>query len=149
MNFFGRTQKLKELTAFYDREEENLAVIYGRRRVGKSELVCQSLKGRTEAVIYFAGSSWIFRKTAKNLTKQSTAAYAGRPLPKNEGEGGDRRKQLALRLNCFRLSKFSPSYYGVKRLSRHILRSRLDGAYSVFHVRLTPLTPFLPQRSEK
>ena len=33
------------------------------------------------------GSSWIFRKTAKNLTKQSTAAYAGRPLPKNEGEG--------------------------------------------------------------
>ena len=53
MNFFGRTQKLKELTAFYDREEENLAVIYGRRRVGKSELVCQSLKGRTEAVIYF------------------------------------------------------------------------------------------------
>ena len=60
------------------------------------------------------------------------------PSPHKEGEGGDRRKQLALRLNCFRLSKFSPSYYGVKRLSRHILRSRLDGAYSVFHVRLTP-----------
>ena len=109
---------------------------------------CTATKKAASAFVR-RGSSWIFRKTAKNLTKQSTAAYAGRPLPKNEGEGGDRRKQLALRLNCFRLSKFSPSYYGVKRLSRHILRSRLDGAYSVFHVRLTPLTPFLPQRSEK
>ena len=66
MNFFGRTQKLKELTAFYDREEENLAVIYGRRRVGKSELVCQSLKGRTEAVIYFA-----CRQTAECLKYRS------------------------------------------------------------------------------
>lgn len=75
MNFFGRTQKLKELTAFYDREEENLAVIYGRRRVGKSELVCQSLKGRTEAVIYFA-----CRQTAEADNAAALSALAAECL---------------------------------------------------------------------
>ena len=36
---------------------------------------------RPDLVDKIIGSSWIFRKTAKNLTKQSTAAYADRPLP--------------------------------------------------------------------
>lgn len=54
MQFIGRTQELKTLASFYDRSSENLAVVYGRRRVGKSELIRQSLKDRTETAVYFA-----------------------------------------------------------------------------------------------
>ena len=49
-----------------------------------------------------------------------------------------RRKPWSLRLDGLRLTAILGPYYGVKRLSRHILRARLDGAYSVFHDRLTP-----------
>ena len=39
MAFFGREYELKELNELYDSSQSNLAVIYGRRRVGKSKLI--------------------------------------------------------------------------------------------------------------
>ncbi len=43
MKFFGREQQQKKLKRVLEREELQLALIYGRRRVGKSELIKQCL----------------------------------------------------------------------------------------------------------
>lgn len=45
MRFLGRTKEQELLRNFYASEHENLAVVYGRRRVGKSELLRASLRG--------------------------------------------------------------------------------------------------------
>lgn len=45
MPFFGREKELQQLKKFFHSERENLAVVYGRRRVGKSELLRASLCG--------------------------------------------------------------------------------------------------------
>ena len=52
-NFYGRKSELQTLSAFYANASTNLGVIYGRRRVGKSLLIKESLidvvkKNRTE-----------------------------------------------------------------------------------------------------
>lgn len=52
MSFFGRTFELSLLDEYYDDGNANLAMVYGRRRVGKSELILQSLKRRSVPFIY-------------------------------------------------------------------------------------------------
>src|SRR5688572_27802207 len=44
-SFVGRTQELAQLREFLARPEAGLAVIYGRRRVGKSRLIAETLQG--------------------------------------------------------------------------------------------------------
>ena len=43
MAFYGREKELQQLKTFFHSDRENLAVVYGRRRVGKSELLRASL----------------------------------------------------------------------------------------------------------
>lgn len=43
MWFIGRNAELQQLCRFLDRSPDTLAVMYGRRRVGKSELLRQAL----------------------------------------------------------------------------------------------------------
>jgi uncharacterized protein len=45
MAFIGRTQELELLRREYDRPRPSLIVLYGRRRVGKSTLILESLHG--------------------------------------------------------------------------------------------------------
>ena len=45
MPFFGREKELRLLKDFHHDERENLALVCGRRRVGKSELLRASLCG--------------------------------------------------------------------------------------------------------
>ncbi len=52
--FVNRTEELRRLRELYDSDEAELAVIFGRRRLGKTELVKQSLHGYDNAVIYQA-----------------------------------------------------------------------------------------------
>jgi uncharacterized protein len=52
--FVNRTDELSRLYGLYDSSEAELAVIFGRRRLGKTELVKQSLKGYDDAVLYQA-----------------------------------------------------------------------------------------------
>ena len=54
-------------------------------------------------------------------------------------------KRVATGVKPLSLGRHTPvaillSYYGIERLSRHILRARLDGAYWVFNDCVTPLT---------
>lgn len=54
LNFYGRKSELQTLTAFYANASTNLGVIYGRRRVGKSLLIKESLKRSGLPFIYLA-----------------------------------------------------------------------------------------------
>jgi hypothetical protein len=53
-DFVNRSEELSRLHALYDSAEAELAVIYGRRRLGKTALVKQSLEQYDDAVVYQA-----------------------------------------------------------------------------------------------
>ena len=53
MNFLGREREKKTLAQFYACDGLGTALIYGRRRVGKSELIKQSLKDAPATSIYY------------------------------------------------------------------------------------------------
>ena len=44
MQFIGRQTELQQLSRFLERSPDSLAVVYGRRRVGKSELLRQAIR---------------------------------------------------------------------------------------------------------
>ncbi len=54
-SFIGREPELKLLRRAYDGREPSLIPVYGRRRVGKSELILRSLEGRR--ALYFVGKT--------------------------------------------------------------------------------------------
>ena len=64
-HFVDRDVELDQLTDCYESETADLVVIYGRRRLGKSELVRQSIADRDDAVYYQAVES-----TAPNQLEQ-------------------------------------------------------------------------------
>ena len=63
--FVDRDVELDQLTDCYESETADFLVIYGRRRLGKSELVRQSIADRDDAVYYQAVES-----TAQNQLEQ-------------------------------------------------------------------------------
>jgi hypothetical protein len=63
--FVDRETELDQLTDCYESDTADLVVIYGRRRLGKSELVRQSIADRDNAVYYQAVES-----TAQNQLEQ-------------------------------------------------------------------------------
>lgn len=63
--FVDRDVELDQLTDCYESETADCVVIYGRRRLGKSELVRQSIADRDDAVYYQAVES-----TAQNQLEQ-------------------------------------------------------------------------------
>ena len=52
--FVDRQTELSRLQDCYESDEADMVVIFGRRRLGKSELVRQSLTDRDDAVRYQA-----------------------------------------------------------------------------------------------
>ena len=52
--FIDRTADLDRLQQLYNSESAELAIIYGRRQIGKSRLVLESIKEREGAVYYQA-----------------------------------------------------------------------------------------------
>lgn len=53
MKFIGRVEELKRLDSIIENDAFSFALIYGRRRVGKSELVKQALENITHKYIYY------------------------------------------------------------------------------------------------
>ena len=53
MKFFGRTTERKRLHHFFAQNHQTVSLIYGRRRVGKSELIKQLLKETDISSIYY------------------------------------------------------------------------------------------------
>jgi hypothetical protein len=52
--FVNRTEELSRLRALYESDDAELAVIFGRRRLGKTALVKQSIRQDDDAVVYQA-----------------------------------------------------------------------------------------------
>lgn len=53
MNFIGRTDELKKLNKVFSLDEFTTSLIFGRRRVGKSELIKTALKKNSSIKIYY------------------------------------------------------------------------------------------------
>lgn len=53
MKFIGRTRQLKQLEREIDTDRMSFALIYGRRRIGKSELIKQALKDSQKKFLYY------------------------------------------------------------------------------------------------
>ena len=53
MNFIGRKEELEKLNRAMQADEMNFSLIYGRRRVGKSELVCKALSKIKAKKLYY------------------------------------------------------------------------------------------------
>jgi len=70
--FVNREREFDQLTACYESETADLIVIYGRRRLGKSELVRQSIADRDDVVYYQAVES-----TAQNQLEQFADTAGG------------------------------------------------------------------------
>lgn len=73
--FVDRETELARLAECYESPEAELAVIYGRRRLGKTELVKQSLRDRDDAVVYQA------RQKTKALQLDQFASTAAETYP--------------------------------------------------------------------
>ena len=52
-SFLGRTEQIKLITNFFSSDKNNAALIYGRRRVGKTELIKHCLKTVSTTSIYY------------------------------------------------------------------------------------------------
>ena len=66
--FFGRSNEINKLNEMYNSDNFELAIIYGRRRVGKTTLIREFIKGKKS--IFFAASE---STTEVNLTSLSRA----------------------------------------------------------------------------
>lgn len=73
-NFVDREGEQKQLTSSYESETAEFIVMYGRRRLGKSELVRQTLRGRKDAVYYQAIESTA-ENQLDNFVETVTAAF--------------------------------------------------------------------------
>src|SRR6056297_3992543 len=71
--FVDRDVELDQLTDCYESDTADFVVIYGRRRLGKSELVRKSIADRDDAVYYQAVES-----TAGNQLEQFVDTAANR-----------------------------------------------------------------------
>jgi len=65
--FVGRNQELQSLNRYYDSNRFECAVIYGRRRVGKTELISEFVKGKKH--IFFTAVEGTYRKNLDILSK--------------------------------------------------------------------------------
>ena len=66
MWFIGRNAELQQLCRFLDRSPDTFAVMYGRRRVGKSELLRQALM--------HSGLQYVFFECRRTSETQNLAA---------------------------------------------------------------------------
>ena len=75
--FIGRKKELSALNDFYDSNRFEMVTIYGRRRVGKTELIKEFIKDKK--AIYFLATEGNYKENLTGLTGSihSTMAYAG------------------------------------------------------------------------
>ena len=72
--FVNRLDELDRLQALYESDAAELAIIYGRRQIGKSELVHQSISDHNNAVSYQAS------KTQRRCNSGGSSRQQRRPI---------------------------------------------------------------------
>lgn len=78
--FVGRERELGQLNRMYARSGFQMAVVYGRRRVGKTTLIDEFAKGKP--TLYFTAQQ---RSSLQNLVQFSKAVYAFFDMPADTG----------------------------------------------------------------
>lgn len=67
--FFGREQQKRSLLKMIQREEQMISLIYGRRRIGKSELIKQVLRETDVQSIYYECKQTTERNNVESLAE--------------------------------------------------------------------------------
>lgn len=80
MKFIGREKELKQLRELYDSSSFEFALLMGRRRVGKSELLFESTKGIKAKVLYFAAAKVNYSRNFNDLCEYVSSSLAGTPF---------------------------------------------------------------------
>lgn len=80
-NFIGRAEEIKKLSQLKNHEEALMIILYGRRRVGKTELLEQVFRDRN--LLKFEGLEDKPEETQRQLVMNQLARYAGENLLKN------------------------------------------------------------------
>lgn len=78
--FVGREQELRALERMYQKPDFQMAVIYGRRRVGKTTLIDKFVENKP--TLYFTAQQ---KSTLQNLQALSRVAYSFFGLPEDTG----------------------------------------------------------------
>ncbi|MCL2768216.1 MAG: ATP-binding protein [Synergistaceae bacterium] len=73
--FIGRSEELRSLTEYYNSGRYECAVIYGRRRVGKTELISEFVKDKKH--IFFTAVEGTYRKNLDILGKAIISGLDG------------------------------------------------------------------------
>ena len=77
-HFVGRQHEVKELEELCEKPDAKIIVVYGRRRVGKTELLEQTL--RTNGLLKFEGRENRTEEQQMQFVMEQLAEYAGEPL---------------------------------------------------------------------
>ena len=73
--FIGRERELKALNKLYGSDKFEFAVIYGRRRVGKTALINQFIRDKN--AIYFMGVESNAKQNLENFSKSIWESHTG------------------------------------------------------------------------
>ena len=68
-NFLGRENELKTLAGFYSKNGLQAALVYGRRRIGKTELIKHSLSRLSATSIYFESKETFEENNVASLSE--------------------------------------------------------------------------------
>ena len=82
--FVGREKELRTLERMYGKPGFRMAVVYGRRRVGKTTLIDRFAEGKP--TLYFTAQQ---KSSVQNLVQFSRAAYTAFGLPEDTGSFRD------------------------------------------------------------
>ena len=81
MTFIGRTKEQEKLLAQLSSPIQNAALLYGRRRVGKSELILHTMRQASDArTIYYECRQTTTKNNTKNLSEVIAEAFDMPPL---------------------------------------------------------------------
>lgn len=85
MTFIGRTKEQEKLLAQLSSPIQNAALLYGRRRVGKSELILHTMRQASDArTIYYECRQTTTENNTKNLSEVIAEAFDMPPLAIDE-----------------------------------------------------------------
>ena len=73
--FIGRTEELRSLNNYYNSDKFECAVIYGRRRVGKTELINEFVKDKKH--VFFTAVEGTYKRNLDNLSKSIISGLEG------------------------------------------------------------------------
>lgn len=80
MKFWGRVKEQKKLQKMLSKKQQQLALVYGRRRVGKSELIKQCLRDSSLKSIYYECKQTTEMNNVESLAELLAEAFNFPPL---------------------------------------------------------------------